>query len=52
VDPVRCELLSLLTGNLAGNSADSNAAAERPDRANSNQFQQIGYALADYLAAI
>jgi hypothetical protein len=41
VDPVRCELLSLLTGNSTGNSADSNAAEERPDRANSNQFSRL-----------
>jgi hypothetical protein len=41
VDPVRCELLSLLTGNLTGNSAGFRAAEERPDRDNSNQFSRL-----------
>ena len=42
VGPVRCELLSLLTGNLTGNSAGFHAAAEeRPDRGNSNRFSRL-----------
>jgi hypothetical protein len=41
VGPVRCELLPLLTGNLTGNSADSHAAEERPDRDNSNHFSRL-----------
>jgi hypothetical protein len=41
VGPVRCELLSLLTGILTGNSAGFRAAEELPDRGNSSQISRL-----------